>query len=67
MSASKSLGARIEDFATRVKMVFRMATMPSWKEFWQVLRIILLLVFILGLIGFTIRILLQSFVRVLGG
>ncbi len=66
-SSTKSVGSRIEDFARKTKMVFRMATMPSWREFWQTFKIILLLVVILGFIGFAIRILIQSFVGVLRG
>ena len=57
MGESRSLGARFEDFVRRTKMIFRMATMPSSKEIWQLLRIILLSVVVLGVIGFTIRIL----------
>jgi len=67
MSSEESIGAKIEGFARRTKMVFRMATMPSWREFWQTLKIILLLVVVLGVIGFAIRILIQSFVGVLRG
>jgi len=62
----ESIGAKFEDFVRRSRMVFRMATMPSSKEVWQLLKIIALLVVVLGFIGFVIRILIQSLVGVLG-
>jgi len=62
----ESIGAKFEDFVRKSRMVFRMATMPSSKEVWQLLKIIALLVVVLGFIGFVIRILIQSLVGVLG-
>jgi len=63
----ESVGAKFEDFVRRTRMVSRMATMPTTKEVWQLLKIIGLLVVVLGLVGFVIRMLIQSFVGVLGG
>ncbi len=62
----ESIGAKFEDFVRKSRMVFRMATMPSSKEVWQLLKIIALLVVVLGFIGFVIRMLIQSLVGVLG-
>ena len=66
ISMGESIGAKFEDFVRKSRMVFRMATMPSSKEVWQLLKIIALLVVVLGFIGFVIRILIQSLVGVLG-
>lgn len=65
--SGKSIGSRIEDFLSRVRFVFRMATMPSRREIIQLLKIITLMIVVLGIVGFVIRILIQSFVGVLGG
>jgi len=66
ISMGESIGAKVEDFVRKSRMVFRMATMPSSKEVWQLLKIIALLVIVLGFIGFVIRMLIQSLVGVLG-
>lgn len=65
--SSKSIGSKFEDFVSRTRLVFRMATMPSRKEMMQLLKIIALMIVALGIVGFVIRILIQSFIRVLGG
>jgi len=67
MGRSESIGARVEEFARKAKMVLRMATTPSEREFWQFLKVIFLMIVVLGAIGFAIRFMMQSFVGTLGG
>lgn len=64
--AGKSLGARFEEFYSQSKMLLRLSTKPRWDEFWQLFKIIMIIMFALGFIGFFIRILMQSLMGVLG-
>gem|GEM_PF-3267127 len=63
MSEEKSLGSKFEDFVARSRRLLRHSTKPSSKEYWQLFKVIFLLIVILGLIGFGIRIVMQPIMR----
>jgi len=57
------LGSRLEDFIVRSKRLIKSSTKPSSREYWQLFKVILILIVLLGLIGLGIRIVMQPILR----
>jgi len=63
VSNKKSLGARLEGFFMGAWKLTKLSTKPSTREFFLVLKIVLILIVMLGLLGFGVRIITQTIIR----
>ena len=64
--ARESYGTRIERFLRQTISLLKVITKPSTREIRMILIIVIVAIFLFGLIGFAFRLIIQSFVPILG-